>query len=90
MPKTGRRPGSTQTRDQILTVARSQFADRGYRQTTIRSVADTAGVHPALLHHYFSTKEQRYSQALDLPVNPAEVLERLLEDFRNRERRSPN
>jgi AcrR family transcriptional regulator len=80
MAKTGRRPGPTQTREQIVLVARDQFAERGYAQTTIRSIAEAAGVHPALLHHYFGTKEALYRDALDLPVDPGEVLGRLLEE----------
>ena len=78
--KRGRRPGPTQTRDQILEIARAQFAERGYNRTTLRSVAEAADVHPALLHHYFRSKQQLYSEALDLPVDPWEVIARLLTD----------
>jgi len=56
----------------------SQFADRGYARTTLRSIADVANVHPALLHHHFGTKQQLYRAALDLPEDPTEVLDRLL------------
>ncbi|EWT02507.1 hypothetical protein N865_05335 [Intrasporangium oryzae NRRL B-24470] len=80
MARRGRRPGATQTRDQILEVARAQFADRGYTKTTIRSIAEGAGVHPALLGHHFGTKHQLYREALDLPVDPLEVLVRLLDE----------
>jgi AcrR family transcriptional regulator len=78
MAKPGRRPGSSQTREQILQAAREQFADRGYTHTTLRSVAAAAQVHPGLLHHYFGSKQQLYRDALDLPVDPWEVLTRLL------------
>jgi AcrR family transcriptional regulator len=78
MAKPGRRPGPSQTREQILQAAREQFAGRGYTRTTLRSVAEAAQVHPALLHHYFRTKQQLYRDALDLPVDPWEVLTRLL------------
>lgn len=80
MAKTGRRPGQPQTRAQILQVARDQFAERGYTTTTIRSIAEAAGVHPALLHHYFGTKERLYQAALDMPVDTWAVLDRLLVD----------
>ncbi|TQM57875.1 TetR/AcrR family transcriptional regulator [Humibacillus xanthopallidus] len=80
MAKTGRRPGTPETRAHILRVARDQFAERGYTETTIRSVAEAARVHPALLHHYFGTKQQLYREALDFPVDPWAVLDRLLKD----------
>jgi AcrR family transcriptional regulator len=79
MARRGRRPGPTQTRGQILDVARRQFAERGYNKTTIRSIAAEAEVHPALLNHYFDTKHELYREALDLPVDPTEVLVRLLD-----------
>jgi AcrR family transcriptional regulator len=78
--KPGRRPGPSQTREQILRAAREQFAERGYTHTTLRSVAAAAQVHPGLLHHYFGTKQQLYRDALELPVDPWEVLTRLLDD----------
>jgi AcrR family transcriptional regulator len=74
----GRRPGPSQTREQIIRAAREQFAERGYTHTTLRSVAAAAHVHPGLLHHYFGSKQQLYREALDLPVDPWEVLTRLL------------
>jgi AcrR family transcriptional regulator len=41
----------------ILTAAREAFADTGLAGTTIRSVAREAGVDPALVYHYFGSKE---------------------------------
>lgn len=77
MATAGRRPGPTRTKDAIMAAARAQFADRGYTATTLRSVARAAGVHPALIHHHFGSKEQLYNAALSLPVDPIEVLTRL-------------
>ncbi len=77
MATTGRRPGPTRTKDAILAAARAQFAARGYTATTLRSVARAAGVHPALIHHHFGSKEQLYDAALSLPVDPIETLTRL-------------
>jgi AcrR family transcriptional regulator len=78
MARAGRRPGPTQTKDAILTAARAQFADRGYTGTTVRSVAAAAHVNPALIHHYFGSKDQLFLAALSLPINPAEVIVQLL------------
>jgi AcrR family transcriptional regulator len=60
-----------------VAAARAQFADRGYTAATLRSVAQAAGVHPALIHHHFGSKEQLYNAALSLPVDPIETLTRL-------------
>ena len=83
MATTGRRPGPTRTKDAILAAARAQFAARGYTATTLRSVARAVGVHPALIHHHFGSKEQLYNAALSLPVDPIETLTRLTQVPRN-------
>lgn len=70
----GRRPGAPDTRAEVLTAARSSFADKGFRATTIRGVAASAGVDPALVHHYFGTKDDLFVAALQIPVDPREVL----------------
>jgi AcrR family transcriptional regulator len=71
----GRRPGQTQTRDDILAAARNQFGQRGYNGATIRGIAAEAGVNPALVHHFFGTKDQVFVAALNVPVNPAVMVE---------------
>lgn len=78
MARTGRRPGQTQTRDDILVAARNQFAARGYGGATIRGIAAEAGVNPALVHHFFGSKDQVFVAALDLPFNPALLVDTLL------------
>jgi AcrR family transcriptional regulator len=83
MARTGRRPGQTETREQILGAARNQFAERGYDGTTIRGIAAEAGVNPALIHHFFGSKEQVFAAALELPINPAEVLSTILDGPRD-------
>jgi AcrR family transcriptional regulator len=78
MARTGRRPGPTSTPDAILTAARDLFAQRGYQATTMRAVASAAGVNAALVHHYFGTKQRLFVAALNLPIDPVEVIETLL------------
>lgn len=70
----GRRPGAPDTRAQVLDAARASFAEKGFRSTTIRAVAATAGVDPALVHHYFGTKDNLFLAALEMPVDPRELL----------------
>ena len=73
-PRRGRRPGAPATRAAILDAARSAFATAGFAGTTIRAVASAAGVDPALVHHYFGSKDALFLAALELPVDPREVL----------------
>jgi AcrR family transcriptional regulator len=70
----GRRPGPSSTRSEILAAARTLFAARGYQATTVRDIAADAGVNPALVHHYFGSKEQVFVAALNLPLNPADIV----------------
>lgn len=70
----GRRPGAPDTRAEVLGAARASFAEKGFRGTTIRAVAASAGVDPALVHHYFGTKDDLFVAALQIPVDPREVL----------------
>ncbi|MFL6074744.1 MAG: TetR family transcriptional regulator [Mycobacteriales bacterium] len=74
MNQAGRRPGPTATRQEILAAARRLFGQRGYAGTTIRAIAAEAGVNPALVHHFFRTKEQVFVAALEFPIQPAAVL----------------
>lgn len=70
----GRRPGSVDTRGRILASARAIFAERGFDGTTIRNVAARAEVDPALVHHYFGTKQQLFVAAMEFPIEVGTVL----------------
>ena len=72
----GRPAGGTQTREQIAAAARGQFAGLGYERTTIRGVAKEAGVDPALVHHFFGSKQRLFLSVTELPLQPEEVLRR--------------
>ncbi|MFE6778582.1 TetR family transcriptional regulator [Streptomyces sp. NPDC057702] len=63
--------GEPATRDRILTAARGEFAGRGYDRASIRGIARGAGVDPALVHHYFGTKEQVFAAAIERAFEPA-------------------
>ncbi|MFI6481628.1 TetR family transcriptional regulator [Nonomuraea sp. NPDC050663] len=60
----GRRPGNPQTRESILESAMAAFAKHGYAKTTIRGVAREAGVDPALVMHFFGTKDGLFDAAI--------------------------
>jgi len=76
--RSGRRPGSADTRGRILAAARQAFGDRGFDGTSVRQVAADAGVDPALVHHYFGTKQRLFVAAMEFPVDPAAVLPAIL------------
>jgi AcrR family transcriptional regulator len=75
----GRRPGGPDTRGAILLAARRSFADKGFASTTIRAVAAEAEVDPALVHHYFGSKDDLFLAALEIPVDPRALLPTVFE-----------
>jgi AcrR family transcriptional regulator len=76
--RTGRRTGDSGTREAILGAARKQFGDHGYTGATIRAIAADAGVDPALVHHFFGTKEGLFAAAMRLPLVPGELIDAAL------------
>lgn len=48
---------SEQTTQRILSVAQTQFAAEGYEGTTIRGVAEQAGIDPSMVMRYFGSKQ---------------------------------
>ncbi|WP_416964963.1 TetR family transcriptional regulator [Streptomyces sp. Agncl-13] len=65
------RTESADTRDRILAAAREEFSERGYEKTSVRGIAKAAGVDPALVHHYFGTKEQVFEASVEVAFAPA-------------------
>ncbi|WP_410815883.1 TetR family transcriptional regulator [Micromonospora sp. 050-3] len=76
--RTGRRPGNPGTREAILDAARTAFAERGYDAASIRGIAGTAQVDPALVHHYFGSKDQLFLAAMNFPVDPGQLVPKVL------------
>jgi TetR/AcrR family transcriptional regulator, cholesterol catabolism regulator len=79
-------------RDELLELAATMFADRGLRATTVRDIADSAGILSGSLYHHFSSKEEmvdellrgfldwlfeRYQQIVATEPNPLERLKGL-------------
>jgi AcrR family transcriptional regulator len=56
------------------------FAERGFDRTSIRAIAAEAGVDPALVHHYFGTKQRLFLEAVDFPIDAVRALEELSVD----------
>lgn len=74
----GRRPGESGTRAAILAAAQEAFGSQGYGATSLRAVARTAGVDPALVTHFFGSKDGLFTAALALPIDPGSLVPALL------------
>jgi len=57
---------STQTsrRDELLATAGRMFAEQGLRSTTVRDIADAAGILSGSLYHHFDSKESMVDEIL--------------------------
>jgi AcrR family transcriptional regulator len=84
-PRPARPRDSAATRRALLAAGRELFAGAGYEGTTVRAVAERAGVNQALLFRHFGSKEGLFAeavtgQALDLLHDgpPEQVLPRTL------------
>jgi AcrR family transcriptional regulator len=76
--RAGRRPGQSGTREAIADAARRRFAELGYDRTTIRGIAEEAGVDGALVVHFFGSKQRLFFSVMELPFEPEEVLPQIL------------
>ncbi len=70
------RPASSARRDAVLVLAAELFAEKGFRATTVRDIADAAGVLSGSLYHHFDSKESMVDKLL------SEFLHDLLERYR--------
>jgi AcrR family transcriptional regulator len=52
------------TRTALIAAARELFACDGFDRTTVRGIADRAGVNQALLFRYFGNKEGLFAEAI--------------------------
>lgn len=84
MAERGRRAGRPDTRSEVLDAAREEFGASGFAGATIRSIANRAGVDPALVHHYFGTKADLFAASIALPFSPVEAIGEALQGDRNR------
>ncbi len=80
LTRTGRRPGVTRTREAIVAAAERQFGERGFDGTTIRSVADEAGVDPALVIQFFGSKDRLFGASVRWPFEPADEIPAVIGD----------
>jgi len=77
--KAGRRPGKTATKEQIIIAAQTFFAKISYDKTTIRDIAKQAKVDPALVMHYFGTKQELFIAAMTPPQKVPQKIAKALQ-----------
>jgi len=80
-------------RQELLALAARMFAERGYGQTTVRDIADAAGILSGSLYHHFDSKESmvdeilrtfldelfsRYREIVDAGLGPKQALKALV------------
>jgi AcrR family transcriptional regulator len=51
-------------RDELLKIAARLFAERGFRNTTVRDIADASGILSGSLYHHFDSKESMVDEIL--------------------------
>ncbi len=74
MARTGRRRGPSTTRAAIVAAAARRFAEAGYDATSIRAIAADAGVDPAVIVHFFGSKDGLFQAAVGWPFDPSGAL----------------
>ena len=84
----GRRPGRAGHQGGDPGRGPGRVRHLGFAGTSVRAIAAEAGVDPALVHHYFGTKDDLFLAALELPVDPREVLAPAIAGRARRRRRS--
>lgn len=92
MTASAQTPPPATRREELLELAATMFAQRGLRATTVRDIADAAGILSGSLYHHFASKEEmvdevlrtfldwlfeRYQRIIDTEPNPLARLQGL-------------
>jgi len=62
--------GQPDLKKQILDIAEDLFSTHGYAATSVRQIADQAGVNPALVHYYFGNKKSLLQSVMERVLEP--------------------
>jgi TetR/AcrR family transcriptional regulator len=63
-----------EARAKILAAAEELFAARGFAGTSVRDIARSAGVNPAMIHYYFGNKESLYRAIIESAASTIRAL----------------
>ena len=77
--KRGRRPGKNNTRQKVLESARALFSSQGFTGTTIRKVAEDAGVDVAQVMQFFRSKQELFMAVMSIPISVLEQFDTVFE-----------
>ena len=64
MTASAQTPPPATRREELLELAATMFAQRGLRATTVRDIADAAGILSGSLYHHFASKEEMVDEVL--------------------------
>ena len=59
---------SDRTKSRILDASRTLFAQFGYEATTIRGIAEKAGIDPSMVIRYFGSKDALFALTVDFEM----------------------
>jgi AcrR family transcriptional regulator len=66
---------------QIIETAEGLFADKGFEGTSVRDIAEVAGINVAMISYYFGSKEKLMEALFELKIEKIKIrLESLLKD----------
>ena len=74
----GRPRGKPPTRESIVSASHALFLERGYRRTTLRAVAEAAGVDPALIAYHFGSKKGLFADVMQFQCANALAVDEVL------------
>ena len=63
-------PNTGDIRQSILESAEQLFAEKGFAAVSIKEIADTVNVNPAMIHYYFGNKKKLLQQVLERTLEP--------------------
>src|SRR5882724_2030224 len=64
-----RQASRSERRDDVVRIAAELFAQKGFRATTVREIADAAGILSGSLYHHFDSKESIADEILSGFIN---------------------
>lgn len=68
------RNGKETTRDHLLAVAKREFAENGYKGTSVRKICELAGVSSGALYFSFKSKDDLFRSVIAPLVEPARAI----------------
>jgi AcrR family transcriptional regulator len=81
LPAPGRARNAVATKNAILQAAKCRFAREGYDGASLREIAADARVDAALISRYFGSKDELFTEVLNLSKDPSDLFEGDMSEF---------